>query len=382
MIQDKDQFGCYRVGEYKFYSKIEAIEMQRRTGMHLHWDFNDQIYGLQDWTKEPVESLADLYKRRAQQIRDKYDYIVLFYSSGSDSNNVLQSFLDNDIWIDEIASFVNYEGTHDKDDILWNGEIYHCASSILEQYKIKYPYLKHRVIDICKPAIDYIHKTNYLFEWKYWMNNIFNPSASIRGNMFREITDYQDLINSGKKVAFVWGTDKPRLSIINNKYCFRFFDYIDNAVNPLWQMSGAPGEYMEFFYWSIDMPEIAVKQAHIVKKYLEKATVDSPFLTVESTGLGHTIINGKKLFITMQGVNSLVYPKYIDNELNNFKPSSVFFTPRDNWFYNIGQSDETFTRWKTALSGLWKELPDYWKNDQYDISSGIKGCLSRPYFLE
>ena len=57
MQQNKDQFGVYRVGDLSFYSKIEAIEMHTRTGIHPHWDFNESVFSLYDWTKEPSESL-------------------------------------------------------------------------------------------------------------------------------------------------------------------------------------------------------------------------------------------------------------------------------------------------------------------------------------
>ena len=52
------------------------------------------------WRFEVISSLdKDKY---AQQLREKYDYIVLAYSGGADSCNVLNSFLDNGIPIDDI----------------------------------------------------------------------------------------------------------------------------------------------------------------------------------------------------------------------------------------------------------------------------------------
>jgi hypothetical protein len=81
-----DRLGCYRVGDLKFYSKLEAIETMQQTGIHLHWDFNEAVFGCYNWKQEPVDSLSDLYRRRAQQLRDQYDYIVLCYSGGADSD--------------------------------------------------------------------------------------------------------------------------------------------------------------------------------------------------------------------------------------------------------------------------------------------------------
>ena len=130
-----DIFGVYRVGDFDFYSKVEAIEMHTKTGIHPYWDFNEAVYRSRDWTVEPSVDLSELYRRRAQQLRDKYDYLVLWYSSGADSDNVLRSFLDNDILIDEVASFVNFEGNGDKDDYYLNGEVYNIAAKNIEKYR-------------------------------------------------------------------------------------------------------------------------------------------------------------------------------------------------------------------------------------------------------
>ena len=93
MISYPDRLGCYRVGDLKFYSKLEAIEMHTRTGIHPHWDFNEAVFSSYDWTVEPEENILELYRQRAQQLRDKYDYIILIYSGGADSETILQSFI-------------------------------------------------------------------------------------------------------------------------------------------------------------------------------------------------------------------------------------------------------------------------------------------------
>ena len=93
-----DQFGYYTVGSnFKTYSKLLAVEEMRRTGVHLEWHFNREQYANYEWTQEPVESLDELYRQRAQQIRDSYDYIVIFYSGGADSWCMLDTFIKNDI---------------------------------------------------------------------------------------------------------------------------------------------------------------------------------------------------------------------------------------------------------------------------------------------
>lgn len=380
---ESDKFGFYRVGNFKFYSKIEAIEMHAKTGIHPHWDFNESVFSSYDWTREPVESLEELYRQRAQQLRDKYDYLVLWYSSGADSNNILRSFLDNDILLDEVASFENEQGSHDKNDFYVNGEIYNVAHQTVTEYKKKFPDLKHRIIDICQPTIDFFSSTNSVFNWKYHMNCSFNPNATLRNRLYRYVKDWQDIKNSGKKIGFIWGIDKPRLGLSDGKYYYYFIDVVDHSVSPNWQINRDPGDFNELFYWTPDLPKLVIKQAHVIRQCLRAPKNTIKNFTTEPSRLAYKIDNaGKKLWLTTVGANTLIYPKYQFNQLNEFKPSKLFWSPRDNWFFNMGDSAQCYQNWNNALNDLWSNVPDYWKNDPADPGLAFKGCVSRSYFLE
>ena len=89
----QSKFGYYQVGELlTTFSKVEALGWSQRFNQPVQYRFNDLVFDSYNWTVEPAESLVQLYQRRAQQIREKYDYLVLFYSGGADSHNMLQSF--------------------------------------------------------------------------------------------------------------------------------------------------------------------------------------------------------------------------------------------------------------------------------------------------
>lgn len=358
--------------------------MHTKTGIHPHWDFNEQVFSSYNWKTEPSESLAELYKRRAEQIRSTYDYVVVWYSSGADSDNVLKSFLNNDILVDEVACFVNYEGMKDKNSHLMNGEIFNIAIPKIEKYKAQYPDLKFRLIDICQPTIDYYSDVKNMLNWHYSMNSIFNPNSTLRNRLYKNIEEWSRLRDSGKKICFVWGTDKPRVNLDQelNKYFFSFMDIIDNAISPDWQNDNNAGEFMECFYWTPDLPEISIKQAHIVKNYLRNATVDTRFISKDKNSLGFTVINNEKYYISNTGINWLVYPEFEFNILNEFKPSAIFWTPRDNWFYEMGENELAYTNWRTSLDALWKRVPDYWKNNPLDPKKAFKNCISKKYYIE
>jgi hypothetical protein len=90
-----DRLGYYRVGFKKFFNKTLALLENHKTGYEVQWIFNDNIYDKIDWTIPIRESLLDLYRRRAEQLRNKYDYLALYFSGGADSINILHAFIDN-----------------------------------------------------------------------------------------------------------------------------------------------------------------------------------------------------------------------------------------------------------------------------------------------
>ena len=78
------------------------VNIQTQRSMDAVFCFNETVFKLIDWTVEPSQSLKELYVERCQQLRDKYDYLILSYSGGADSHEILYTFLENNIFIDEI----------------------------------------------------------------------------------------------------------------------------------------------------------------------------------------------------------------------------------------------------------------------------------------
>ena len=156
-MEYQDKLGVYRVGDLKFYSKLEAIEYMQKTGVHLHWDFNEAVFSSYDWTVEPQETILELYRQRAQQLRDQYDYIALFWSGGADSETVRKSFTDNDIKLDEIVTYCSYQGSDDKTDLM-NSELFFRTIPQAEQLKYDFPEMKFRILDQSSMFFEYFDK--------------------------------------------------------------------------------------------------------------------------------------------------------------------------------------------------------------------------------
>ena len=84
------------------YGIPHDVHIQTRRSMDTVYCFNEPTFKLIDWTVEPPQTLKQLYTERCQQLRDKYEYLILSYSGGADSHEILYTFFENDIFIDEI----------------------------------------------------------------------------------------------------------------------------------------------------------------------------------------------------------------------------------------------------------------------------------------
>ena len=377
----QDKFGFYQVGEFRTYSKFEAIEHHAKTGTKLHWNFNDKVYESYDWTQEPTESLSELYRQRAQQLREQYDYLVLWFSGGADSTNILNSFINNNIKLDEVASFVNYEATCDKFSYL-NAEIYHVAAPVVDVAKQKQPWLKHTVIDISKMTMDMFEATSSKFDWIYHVNSYVNPNAAARRDIKLKIPHWTKMFDHGKRVGFIYGIDKPRVNGLNGKYYFKFADMIDNSVSAECQMLDREWEFNELFYWTPDNFKIVIKQGHTVKNYLKSVTEISPFIIdkFDPTSTVSFMFNKKIHWLTSPGLHTLIYPRWTQ-ALYQLKPASVIFTDRDTWFFNLSDSDPAKYAWRVGFQHRWKSTPDFFKRDILSLAKGFKLSFSNPYFL-
>ena len=101
-IFDLDRLGYYlTTNNQKFLGKLECMLYCASHGVDFNWIFNDAYYDQLDWSIEPELSLPVLYAQRAQEIRDKYDYLILHLSGGNDSGAILETFLLNDIKLEK-----------------------------------------------------------------------------------------------------------------------------------------------------------------------------------------------------------------------------------------------------------------------------------------
>ena len=381
--QNKDHYGYYTVGNYKTYSKLDAILKHESTGDFPQWNFNEDVFARANWTIEPQVELTELYRRRAQQIRDNYDYIVLFYSGGADSTNILQTFLKNDIKLDEIAQFYSLEGDGGDTMSNFNSEVTTVAIPWSRLIVQEHTHIKHRVIDQSRIIDDIYNMPEIKNDFLFQQNTCISPNNFSRVYLRKIIKDYADMIAKGVRLCFIWGAEKPRLSMVDGRYCMRFLDMVDNCVSPLLQQGDFPGWYDELFYWSPEFTDGLIKQAHMVKRALQTLPLNEVNFTQDYSPFGTTVRNGSSWNLTNHGLHQVIYPGWDINTFSVGKKRSPILSLRDSWYLNkTTGSSQRFLAGINEFDSILSRVNDgFWKNEK-DLMGGVKGCLSRPYFIE
>lgn len=382
----KDKFGFYEVGTFKTYSKVEAIELSNKTGIPVKWNFNELEFSAYNWTKEPEQDIRQLYQARARQIRERYDYVVLWWSGGADSYTMLRAFVDAGLHVDELATFHNHGGDGSWDTYL-NSEVKRSAMPTAEKILENSPTTKIRLVDLAELQPDVYKKDDNRFDFLYKANAIFSPNQLSRTRYIREIEkDYQDLFAQGKSVCFVWGMDKPRIRkhAVNGKFSIRFVDILDNCVNPETQRLDRPWENDEFFYWSPDACDLLCKQTHIVARYLKNIPpedMNSRWLTTNENVLGHNMVNGVNWYLTNHGLHRLIYPDWDADTYSSGKHDFLMmWSPRDDWFLKDTHAEHTQI-YTDGLKKLGQVVgSNWWKNG--NILNGVTSLISKVYCIE
>ena len=384
-MTDPQRFGFYKIADRKVYSKIEALEISSRSQIPITWHYNDEIFSAVDWTKEPEMSLTELYKTRAMQIRKNYDHVVVFYSGGADSHNMLESFVNAGVDIDEIVSFHSLSADGDKASE-FNKEIYETAIPFVQVLKEsqKLPEsVPHRLIDMSDIITKFCQDINWL-DFPYMVSSTFSINNVARAHLRKYVTDWADIINQGKRLVLVWGHDKPRIMSEDNRFFLNFMDIFDNCISTIIQQSTPAGWFDEMFYSTPDLPELVVKQAHTIKRFLEMCDESHPWVTESVTGLGHAIKHRhdgswKSIWLTQDAQSMLIYPWFRPELYYESKPKDIIFSKRDRWFW---QDKKISEQYHMVVNGLISRYGDQWLNQ--DSSNGTRATRnfrSKKYWL-
>jgi hypothetical protein len=331
----------------------------------VRWFFNEDTFVQFPWAIEPEESINELYQTRAQQLRDQYDYIRVEASGGADSTTVIFSFLLNGIHLDEVV--FRYPKSGEK-DVAGDANDLRCentlsewefaARPLLNWIATNYPTVKITVHDYTE-NFDDLQDESWIFQTRHYLQ----PGHAVKHQLDGSIA-HQRLLDQNLKICVVWGIDKPKVCIKDNKFFLYFIDVQGNHNNQI--VDQYTNVTNEFFYWSPDACKLLAKQAHAIKNWFNQPghhNMQSVLHWPNSNFSNRTIYE--------QVVKAVVYPDYDLNTFQTFKPTNNIWNEMDHWFHHNYQGTQQYNIWKSGinylLGNLSKEYIGYVQGQATDI---------------
>lgn len=272
--ETQNKTGCWVVGTQSFSKKIDALRHATNTHEEVSFYFYDSIWEgvlskFRNLNNNSPALLPNLYKARAQMIRDKYDHLVLYFSGGSDSYNILHTFLSNNIKLDEIVvrwSRLLIDGKFYTPNVSdtsgrngaseWNFAI----KPVLDKLRISHPEIKITIID----PMDSINVDSISLkkiETRIIDVNLSRPAPI---STLRRVNDNHFSTSLKKNTGNIFGIEKPKFRVNGNKLFFYFIDLpFDQSV------TDDPSDQCESFYWNPDFPLLLLEQCNRVAAFLK-----------------------------------------------------------------------------------------------------------------
>ena len=295
--------------------------------------YHDEIWKNFNRTLMGKKSLPELYKERAQQLRDKYDYLILYYSGGADSHNILKVFVDNNIKLDEVCvkwpkALIENRNIYTPNNVDTSARNYwsewdYCIKPCLDWLGTNRP-------DIKITIKDFIGNPD-----KFNVDNMFDTTihhAFQAGILINSQTSESELplIEKGKTVGNIYGVNKPLLSKYQNML-FTFFTDVPlrDAVKSIYNPYGA-----ECFYWAPDCPSILFEQANQCVQHYKRFPEDKQYLVLpkEEQRPEH-LSSSLKTEIQGEIHKQYIYADTWDYRFQTKKPNTAARIDKFSWFF-------------------------------------------------
>ena len=367
--------GTWKVNNQLFWNKYDALKYASTNGSpDITWNWHDHVWSNYNKALLGTRSLPELYKERAQQLRDTYDYLILSYSGGSDSHNILRTFIDNNIKLDQI--FVN-----------WPMSIVNSSKHKPNIYDVTARNLISEWDYTVKPTLDWLAKEHPVIKIEIgdWMEKVTDSNYNEDG--FSKVTGHWNAgalarnsnsskigveqFDKGKKVATIYGFEKPLVSA-DRDFKNAYMQFHDFAMLIATNVTGT----FEPFYWSPVLPDLAYEMAYQVYLYYKI----NPQLREYMWPTWKKIYN----FDTVLSVNNSISKKICYSDTWNWskfqagKPiASGLRFDRDYFLYEFEDFKRPVEIWKYHYDGFYSGIDKKYLND----GGGIRRTLSNSYWL-
>lgn len=338
--------GYYVVGKKIFRNKMYAMQeatRQRLGPLDIKWIFNNDIYDAMDWKVPLGISLNELYRLRAQQLRDKYSYLVLAFSGGGDSTNMLNAFINNNIHLDEVvvhwprqSTAGRYTPNLSTDATNYSSEWDYLVEPKLKTLATVAPRTKITILDnLHDLAVEEPHE------------NIVELSIRHTWNGIKRYQAWDDLLLARqaqfKNLAFIMGQAPPQITRIKKHVFVLFSEMQTHSYMSDYTHKGLQRN-VEFFYFTPDMPEITREQAHAVLAELRanpKSVNNIPQSFIQNNQPEQEPWPRRNRENYRRWLKSVIYPSYNSNLLQVDKMEDAIHAPEwFSWFYKNPHAEE------------------------------------------
>lgn len=375
------KLGYYEVGQQRLYSKIDACLLATRLNTHVEWRFSDDVWNSQDWTQEPEIDIMELYRQRARQIREAYDYVIINYSGGCDSQTVVDAFLSAGCFIDEIVTIWNRSHTpkvdgsgHVTDPANVESEFELTTRPGLDRILLASPRTKITYTDVSGHTVQ-SYQTLDGAEWLKTTTEHLNPQFVTRYAATRD-RDQLVRLDRGRRTAIIFGADKPKVCIKDSKYHVYFIDILANNCKAQSDRPEYDNIDTVFFYWTPDLPQLIIKQAHLIRRWFESNPALKPILIWPNQDYARR--NAYEVII-----RTVIYPNWDMNTYQCVKPQGSVWNDWDDWFFRGFAQTSTYHSWLSGLEYVQKHIDKrFLKYDFHDRFDGFVGMINGHFCLE
>jgi hypothetical protein len=132
----------------------------------------------------------------------------------------------------------------------------------------------------------------------------------------------------------------------------------------------------EYFFWSPDLPELFLKQCHMVKDWFDIPQNKHMQYVCRWPNYSYTHRTTYEHLI-----KPLIYPDYNPETFQTSKPTNSFYNEMDHWFYTNFKDTTPYNVWKAGLEYLTTNIDLKFFNKEMGKPVGFVGFLSPFYYL-
>jgi hypothetical protein len=237
----------------KYIGKVDVLKSKEDIN-DLEFVLHNGFWLKQKWV-EPTETFNELLKQRCKQLRETYNYIILYYSGGSDSDTMLRAFINNNIHVDEVV--INRICFNEFDAPLKDIEL---AIQKLKGYAENIPNTRMTVNNITENIL-------YNFSKKQnWIGTAYNGTIGNLRRFNTHLLAELDIPMLGKgNIGHVLGEMKPVIVPKSDGYYVKLYGFGFSQVS-------------DWFYTSPDLPKLHMKQCYMVKNYFKENNISAKFI--------------------------------------------------------------------------------------------------------